>query len=266
VPLLQEHGVGGAGSFRPRLEPARAGARDRVAQPAERAHDGGRVLLDELDEQCRPPAQDRTRAAQDVDLGSLDVDLHDGGAQHVARDLEIERRRLVDCVVGVEAPVHERRPRRVALGRYVQRPVPERVGRGDALHRHVPAVVERQVLLELRAGMRVRLEREHAAALPAGDVHAVHADVRADADEVAAASQEPLDQAQLELVAEAEEVVAVERLGEVEAEARAEEVHVVHARPGHADTAAQPALARKLDAPGDGENGGHPGQVSFVPS
>ena len=57
----------------------------------------------------------------------------------------------------------------------------------------VLAAVQREILHELHACAGVRLEREHASTTAQLDcgAHRVHPDMRADVDEVAAASQVP---------------------------------------------------------------------------
>ena len=90
-------------------------------------------------------------------------------------------------------------------------------------HDRVGAVVQCEVLDELCARVRIRLEREHSSPTAQLDRRAdrVHPDVRADVDEVTAVPQVPRHEPQLALVVEAEVEVALQRLAQVEPEAHA---------------------------------------------
>jgi hypothetical protein len=176
----------------------------------------------------------------------------------VAFDLDVEGRGLdVDGLLLGQPPVDESRPRRVAAIRDMQRCVAEPVRSRHALDGDVGVPVEREVLLQLGVSPWVRLECKDAAGYSLRRAQAVQPDVGTDVDEVPAGCQKPLDQAQLELIAEAEEVVAMKRFREIEPKARAEQLDAVHPGSGQADVPSEATLARKLEPSRDGQDPVH---------
>jgi len=188
----------------------------------------------------------------DGELAPLDVDLDHARCEAGRLDLGVDRRHLdVDRHAFGKASSRQARERRIGGRRHVEERRSRRVADGLRHDQHVRAVVEREVLDELLARRRVRLEREHATRPVVRGGHGVEADVGSHVHE-AAVTEVPAYEVELAPVVEAEEEVALERFAQVELQTEpARKRRDRRPLGAHREDPAQPALPAEADAAED---------------